>query len=82
MNFDSKVAQLVKDDLVIDVSVTGLFELDEANEPDISKPKHDLSQATGLFLKGKRRQQLAEKVSREGVQNVFAEQFLQLRKRE
>ena len=64
-----------KDDLMIDVTVTGHFEKDEDNIPNIRKPLHDMKKATGLFLKGKKRERIGEKVSREGVQNVFMEQF-------
>ena len=62
-------------DLIIDVTVTGFFEIDANNVPDIRKPKHDINKATGLFLKGKQREKIGEKVSREGVQNVYMEQF-------
>ena len=62
-------------DLVIAVTLTGHFERDAENSPDIRKPKHDMNKATGLFLKGKHREQIGEKVSRQGVQNVFMEQF-------
>ena len=65
----------VKEDLVIGVSVTGNFEVDDDNRPDIRKPIHDMNKATGLFLKGKQCERIAKKVSKDGVQNVFMQQF-------
>ena len=62
-------------DCHIEVTVHGKFELNELDEPDIGKPKHDLRKATGLCLKGKKREVIGEKVSKKSVQSVFMEQF-------
>ena len=64
-----------KTDLNINVSVTGNFDLKSDGSPDIRKPVHNLNKATGLFLKGQERQIIGEKVSKEGVQKVYMEQF-------
>ena len=61
--------------MMVDVTVTGEFELNNEDQPDISKPKHNLLKATGLHLKGKDRERIGERASKEGVQNVFMEQF-------
>ena len=79
--FDEKLAKDGKPsydpqrDLCIDITVTGKFELKDDDTPDIGKPKHKLVKASGLFLKGKERQVIGEKVSKMGVQNAFMEQF-------
>ena len=73
---NGKIKYETKSDLQIEVTVTGKFELNQYDDtPDITKPKHNLMKATGLFLKGKDRQIMGEKVSNEGVQTVFMKQF-------
>lgn len=64
-----------KNDLILEVTVIGNFELDNEGAPDISKPQHDLNKATGLFLKGKERNFIGQKASKEGIQNVYMEQY-------
>jgi hypothetical protein len=61
--------------MLIDVTVNGKFELNDDDKPDIGKPKHNLLKATGLHLKGKDRENMGEKASKEGVQNVYMKQF-------
>ena len=72
---DGSIKYKVKSDMVVDVSVTGNFELDEEDQPDITAPKHDVMKASGLFLKGIEREFVGERASKIGVQNCYMEQF-------
>ena len=72
---NGQIQYKVKDDLCIKVTVTGQFELNDDDAPDISKPKHNLMRAAGLHLKGNERITVGEKASKEGAQNVYMEQY-------
>ena len=72
---NGQIQYKVKDDLCIKVTVTGQFELNDDDAPDISKPKHNLMRAAGLHLKGNERRTVGEKASKEGAQNVYMEQY-------
>ena len=72
---NGQIQYKVKDDLCIKVTVTGQFELNEDDVPDIGRPKHNLMRAAGLHLKGNERHKVGEKASKEGVQNVYMEQY-------
>ena len=72
---NGEIRYIPKKDMMVDVTVTGQFHLNDEDQPDITKPKHNLLKATGLHLKGKEREHIGEKASKEGVQTVFMEQF-------
>ena len=72
---EGKIICKPKSDMIIDIVVTGKFHLDDDDLPDIGAPKHDLKKAAGLFLKGREREILGAKVSEEGVQNVYMQQY-------
>ena len=65
-------------DLHIDVTVTGHFHArteGHTNEPDITRPIHDLKKAAGHHLKGKERELIAKRASKIGVKNTYLEQL-------
>ena len=62
-------------DMEIKVTVTGKFELDKDNEPIITKPKHYLKNSTGLHLKGRARELIANKATNIGAKSTYLEQL-------
>ena len=62
-------------DMEIKVAVTGRFELDKDNMPDVTKPKHDLEKSTGLHLKGKARELVANRATNIGTKSTYLEQL-------
>ena len=62
-------------DMEIKVTVTGKFELDNNNEPIITKPKHYLENSTGLHLKGRARELIANKATNIGAKSTYLEQL-------
>ena len=70
----NKVKYIGVKDMIIDVSVTGLFH-ETDGKPDITKPVHKKENADGYHLKGEERQILADYATNKGVTSAFNDQF-------
>lgn len=72
---DHLIAYKPVKDMEIKVSVVGRFELDEDNMPDVTKPKHDLRKSASLHLKGRAREQIANRATNIGAKSTYLEQL-------
>ena len=68
---DHLIAYKPVKDMEIKVSVVGRFELDEDNMPDVTKPKHDLRKSASLHLKGRAREQIANRATNIGAKSTY-----------
>ena len=62
-------------DMIVDVTVIGRFELDDNSCPIISKPKHDLNKSAGLHLKGRACELFANRATEVGTKSTYLEQL-------
>ena len=72
---DHLIAYKPVKDMEIKVSVVGRFELDEDNMPDVTKPKHDIRKSASLHLKGRAREQIANRATNIGAKSTYLEQL-------
>jgi hypothetical protein len=75
---DNAIRYTAVKDLHIDVTVIGRFhdkQEDHPEDPDITRPIHDLKKAAGHHLKGKERQLIANRASKIGVKATYLEQL-------
>ena len=75
---DNNIEYIPVKDLFIDVTVTGRFHAKVEGypeEPDITRPIHKLKNATGLHLKGKERELIADRAGKIGVKATYLEQL-------